>query len=66
MDDRIYEAAAAWTYEWPAQLESGVMFYKGLRITRAQFSAVRGKPFGPITPESIDEATITHNGRSTE
>lgn len=37
MDERIREAAAAWNHCWPAQLESGVMFFKGLRITRAEF-----------------------------
>ena len=39
MDDRIREAAAAWNYCWPTQLESGVMFYKGLRITRDEFES---------------------------
>lgn len=39
-DERIREAVIAWNHVWPEQLESGVMFYKGLRITRAEFEAV--------------------------
>jgi hypothetical protein len=42
MDERIYRAVVAWGGIWPAQLESGVMFYDGLRITRAEFEAVAG------------------------
>lgn len=33
----IARAVAAWGGVWPAQLESGVMFYEGERITRAEF-----------------------------
>lgn len=43
MDDRIYRAVAAWGGKWPEQLESGVMFYDGLRITRVEFEAATGR-----------------------
>jgi DNA-directed RNA polymerase subunit RPC12/RpoP len=33
----IRRAVGAWNRAWPAQLESGVMFYEGERITRAEF-----------------------------
>lgn len=33
----IREARAACNGEWPAKLESGVMFFMGERITRAEF-----------------------------
>jgi hypothetical protein len=36
-DDRLYRAIAAWGGKWPRELTSGVMFYDGLRITRAEF-----------------------------
>lgn len=33
----IEEARAYFNYTWPEQLTSGVMFFKGVRITKAQF-----------------------------
>jgi hypothetical protein len=39
----IRAAVIAWHYHWPDQLESGVMFYMGQRITRAEFIAVAGE-----------------------
>jgi hypothetical protein len=40
---KIRCAVVAWNYRWPEQLESGVMFYMGERITRAEFIAVAGE-----------------------
>lgn len=33
----IQRARSAWGGKWPEQLTSGVMFYEGQRITRAEF-----------------------------
>jgi hypothetical protein len=38
-DKRLQEAVAECNCCWPSQLESGVMFFKGLRITRDEFEA---------------------------
>lgn len=38
-DPRLARAVAYWRGTWPAQLEGGVMFYEGLRITRGEFEA---------------------------
>ena len=35
----LHDAISFWTGEWPPELYSGVMFYKGLRITKQQFDA---------------------------
>jgi hypothetical protein len=39
IDKRLQEAVAECNCCWPSQLESGVMFFKGLRITRDEFEA---------------------------
>lgn len=38
--ETIREAVAYFDRQWPEQLISGVMFFKGLRITKAEFSAL--------------------------
>lgn len=38
----IRMAVDRWGGVWPDQLESGVMFFMGERITRAEFIAVAG------------------------
>lgn len=35
--ESLRRARFAHNFQWPAQLESGVMFYEGERITRAEF-----------------------------
>ena len=40
----VIRAAVADWRTWPDQLESGVMFYMGERITRAEFEATRSQP----------------------
>jgi hypothetical protein len=43
-DPRIVEAVLVHAgNQWPRELTSGVMFYKGLRITLAEFLAAGGK-----------------------
>lgn len=37
IDTRLIEAVKANNSLWPDELYSGVMFWKGLRITRAEF-----------------------------
>jgi hypothetical protein len=42
----IKAAVRACGGEWPSELPSGVMFYMGERITRADFRAAIGQPTG--------------------
>lgn len=37
MDEIIKEARAYYCYTWPFQLQSDIMFFKGIRITRRTF-----------------------------
>ena len=41
-DDRLAKAVAYHNGAWPEQLTSGVMFFDGLRITRAEFERIAG------------------------
>lgn len=41
MDDRIVAAVVHHDGKWPKDLPSGVMFFMGLKITRAEFNRVR-------------------------
>lgn len=35
----INEARMYWSFKWPEQLWTGLMFFKGERITREEFEA---------------------------
>ncbi len=39
-DDTIRDAVIHCNFTWPKQLTSGVMFFKGQRITRAEFKRI--------------------------
>jgi hypothetical protein len=42
-EDAIQEALAYYEGKWPPELWTGVMFFKGTRITKQEFDAARAK-----------------------
>lgn len=38
-EEIIHDARVYWNFKWPEQLWTGVMFFKGERITRQEFEA---------------------------